>query len=166
MNTETRHRDVDQTESSKGELVKRIKLALALGMSVAALANQGCDRAAPLFSQSGPASETGRSLLSRVADRLSLKKGEQISLRIDLYAAVLPGRPFRVEVSYRNPAGDLLDVSDKTIWTHRCRAFQKLGVQGLADLFRLVSPRTSVLGPRSSVLGSHMNLASHPRTED
>ena len=33
----------------------------------------------------------------------------------------------------------LLDVSDKTIWTHRCRAFQKLGVQGLADLFRLVN---------------------------
>jgi len=33
----------------------------------------------------------------------------------------------------------LLDVSDKTIWTHRCRAFQKLGVRGLADLFRLVN---------------------------
>lgn len=33
----------------------------------------------------------------------------------------------------------LLDVSDKTIWTHRSRAFQKLGVQGLADLFRLVN---------------------------
>ena len=33
----------------------------------------------------------------------------------------------------------LLDVSDKTIWTHRCRAFHKLGVQGLADLFRLVN---------------------------
>ena len=33
----------------------------------------------------------------------------------------------------------LLDVSDKTIWTHRCRAFQKLGVRGLADLFRLAN---------------------------
>jgi PAS domain S-box-containing protein len=33
----------------------------------------------------------------------------------------------------------LLDVSDKTIWTHRCRAFQKLGVQGLADLFRFAN---------------------------
>ena len=33
----------------------------------------------------------------------------------------------------------LLDVSDKTIWTHRCRAFQKLGVRGLGDLFRLVN---------------------------
>lgn len=33
----------------------------------------------------------------------------------------------------------LLDVSDKTIWTHRCRAFQKLGVQGIGDLFRLVN---------------------------
>jgi PAS domain S-box-containing protein len=33
----------------------------------------------------------------------------------------------------------LLDVSDKTIWTHRSRAFQKLGVRGLADLFRLAN---------------------------
>jgi PAS domain S-box-containing protein len=42
----------------------------------------------------------------------------------------------------------LLEVSDKTIWTHRCRAFQKLGVQGIADLFRRC--QSSVLGPRSS----------------
>ncbi|HEY2093030.1 MAG TPA: LuxR C-terminal-related transcriptional regulator [Thermoanaerobaculia bacterium] len=33
----------------------------------------------------------------------------------------------------------LLNVSDKTIWTHRCRAFQKLGVQGIGDLFWLVN---------------------------
>jgi PAS domain S-box-containing protein len=33
----------------------------------------------------------------------------------------------------------LLDVSDKTIWTHRCRAFQKLGVRGIGDLFRLAN---------------------------
>ncbi|HEY2325658.1 MAG TPA: LuxR C-terminal-related transcriptional regulator [Thermoanaerobaculia bacterium] len=41
----------------------------------------------------------------------------------------------------------LLDVSDKTIWTHRCRAFQKLGVQGLADLFRLVNERRAGFSP-------------------
>jgi PAS domain S-box-containing protein len=33
----------------------------------------------------------------------------------------------------------LLDVSDKTVFTHRCRAFAKLGVNGVADLFRLVT---------------------------
>jgi PAS domain S-box-containing protein len=31
----------------------------------------------------------------------------------------------------------LLDVSEKTIWTHRARAFQKLAVRGISDLFRL-----------------------------
>ncbi|HYC89502.1 MAG TPA: LuxR C-terminal-related transcriptional regulator [Thermoanaerobaculia bacterium] len=30
-----------------------------------------------------------------------------------------------------------LDVSEKTIWTHRARAFQKLGVRGAHDLFRM-----------------------------
>jgi len=33
----------------------------------------------------------------------------------------------------------LLDVSDKTVFTHRSRAFAKLRVDGVADLFRLVS---------------------------
>ena len=30
----------------------------------------------------------------------------------------------------------LLDVSEKTIWTHRARAFQKLALRGVGDLFR------------------------------
>jgi PAS domain S-box-containing protein len=30
-----------------------------------------------------------------------------------------------------------LDVSEKTIWTHRARAFQKLGARGAHDLFRM-----------------------------
>jgi PAS domain S-box-containing protein len=33
----------------------------------------------------------------------------------------------------------LLDVSDKTIWTHRARAFEKLALRGVADLFRLAA---------------------------
>lgn len=33
----------------------------------------------------------------------------------------------------------LLNVSEKTICTHRSRAFQKLGVRGVADLFRIAS---------------------------
>ena len=32
-----------------------------------------------------------------------------------------------------------LNVSEKTIWTHRARAFQKLGVRGAHDLFRMAS---------------------------
>ena len=35
----------------------------------------------------------------------------------------------------------LLDVSEKTIWSHRARAFQKLGVRGIGDLFRLATER-------------------------
>jgi len=31
----------------------------------------------------------------------------------------------------------LLDVSEKTIWTHRARAFQKLALRGVGDLFRV-----------------------------
>lgn len=34
-----------------------------------------------------------------------------------------------------------LGLSEKTIGTHRSRAFQKLGLRGVADLFRLVSDR-------------------------
>lgn len=33
----------------------------------------------------------------------------------------------------------ILNVSEKTIWTHRSRAFRKLAVRGIADLFRLAS---------------------------
>ncbi|HYR29919.1 MAG TPA: LuxR C-terminal-related transcriptional regulator [Thermoanaerobaculia bacterium] len=33
----------------------------------------------------------------------------------------------------------LLDVSEKTIWTHRARAFQKLALRGVADLFRVAA---------------------------
>jgi PAS domain S-box-containing protein len=33
----------------------------------------------------------------------------------------------------------LLDVSEKTIWTHRARAFQKLALRGVGDLFRVAT---------------------------
>jgi len=33
----------------------------------------------------------------------------------------------------------LLDVSEKTIWTHRSRAFQKLALRGVGDLFRVAA---------------------------
>ena len=38
----------------------------------------------------------------------------------------------------------LLDVSEKTIWTHRSRAFQKLALRGVGDLFR-VAAETGVI---------------------
>ncbi|HYI08991.1 MAG TPA: LuxR C-terminal-related transcriptional regulator [Thermoanaerobaculia bacterium] len=33
----------------------------------------------------------------------------------------------------------LLDVSEKTIWTHRARAFQKMALRGVGDLFRVAA---------------------------
>lgn len=33
----------------------------------------------------------------------------------------------------------LLDVSEKTIWSHRARAFRKLALRGVADLFRVAA---------------------------
>jgi len=33
----------------------------------------------------------------------------------------------------------LLDVSEKTIWVHRARAFRKLALRGIADLFRVAA---------------------------
>lgn len=33
----------------------------------------------------------------------------------------------------------LLDVSEKTIWSHRARAFQKLALRGVNDLFRVAA---------------------------
>jgi PAS domain S-box-containing protein len=33
----------------------------------------------------------------------------------------------------------LLDISEKTIWTHRSRAFQKMALRGVGDLFRVAA---------------------------
>ncbi|HEX6095502.1 MAG TPA: LuxR C-terminal-related transcriptional regulator [Thermoanaerobaculia bacterium] len=33
----------------------------------------------------------------------------------------------------------MLDVSEKTIWTHRSRAFQKMALRGVGDLFRVAA---------------------------
>src|SRR5438105_3883045 len=101
MNTEAKHHDqvAMKPARSKGDSVKRIKLALAIAISVAALANQGCDRVEPTFSQNGSAPGAARGFLARMTGGLSLKKGDQLSLRIDLSRDVPPGQPFRVEVS-------------------------------------------------------------------
>ena len=41
----------------------------------------------------------------------------------------------------------LLDVSEKTIWTHRARAFEKLALRGIGDLFR-VATEAGLIAPR------------------
>lgn len=33
----------------------------------------------------------------------------------------------------------MLDISEKTIWTHRSRAFQKMALRGVGDLFRVAA---------------------------
>jgi hypothetical protein len=139
MNTETRHRDVSAMTRtrSKGDSVKRIKLMLALGMTVAALANQACDRAEPIWSQNGSTSAPGRGLLGRMADGFLVKK-DQLSLRIDLYPDALPGQPFRVDVSYRNSAGALMDVSE--------RVTIRLGKNPTGATLRGTLTRTTVKG--------------------
>jgi PAS domain S-box-containing protein len=38
----------------------------------------------------------------------------------------------------------ILDISEKTVDTHRSRAFQKLGVRGIADLFRVAAESRAV----------------------
>ncbi len=41
-----------------------------------------------------------------------------------------------------------LDVSEKTIWTHRARAFQKLALRGVGDLFRVAAEAGMIEGAR------------------
>ena len=41
----------------------------------------------------------------------------------------------------------LLDVSEKTVWSHRARAFRKLALRGVSDLFR-VAAETGVICAR------------------
>ena len=91
------------TNSFEGGIsVNRIKLLFALGASVAVLANQGCNSSAP---SSGRTSEAGRALTTAgtVAG---------LSLRVDLFPYALPGETFPVEVSFRNTAGQLMNVAD------------------------------------------------------
>jgi hypothetical protein len=91
------------TNSFEGGIsVNRIKLLFALGASVAVLANQGCNSSAP---SSGRTSEAGRALTTAgtVAG---------LSLRVDLFPYALPGETFPVEVSFRDTAGQLMNVAD------------------------------------------------------
>lgn len=47
----------------------------------------------------------------------------------------------------------LLDVSEKTIWTHRARAFQKLALRGVADLFRVAAEAGMIAGGGAGARG-------------
>ncbi|HEY6911454.1 MAG TPA: PPC domain-containing protein [Myxococcales bacterium] len=82
--------------------MNRIKLLAALGMAIAALANQSCNRSGPA---QGADTAAGQSLTTAgtVAG---------LSLRVDLYPTALPGQPFNVDVSFRNSSGQLMNVAD------------------------------------------------------
>ena len=114
MNTETRHREDVAIEPVRiqGDSVSRTKFPLALGAAFLLLATLACEPQSP--SAMSPRSGAVGSLFHRVTEGLSsLRKGEEVSLRVDLPPDVPPGRAFRVEVSYRNSSGQLLDISEK-----------------------------------------------------
>ena len=88
-----------ETLSYREELVvNRIKLLLALGATAAALAGAACNKAR----SNGPRTSSSGQALSTA-----------MVLRVDLPPAVLPGDALSLEVSFRNSAGQLLDVADK-----------------------------------------------------
>lgn len=69
--------------------------------------------------------------LPAVRPALELPGTKQLSPRErEVVQSLLEGRRSK-EIALR------LDVSEKTIWTHRARAFRKLGVRGAHDLFRM-----------------------------
>ncbi len=78
--------------------MNRIKLLLALGATAAALAGAACNKAR----SNGPRTSSSGQALSTA-----------MVLRVDLPPAVLPGDALSLEVSFRNSAGQLLDVADK-----------------------------------------------------
>ncbi|MFL5308871.1 MAG: hypothetical protein ACJ79H_00315 [Myxococcales bacterium] len=79
--------------------MNRLKLSFALGATVAVLANQACNSSAPTAAKQSSSTST-------------ITPIEPKSLRIDLYPAAMPGEQFPVDVSVRDDAGNLLDVSD------------------------------------------------------
>jgi len=85
--------------------VNRLKLLFAAFAGVAVLANQGCNQSAP---------SAGKQLQSRSnAATVPPTTAPVTFLRFDLlYPAALPGEQFPVDVSVRDNAGNLLDVSD------------------------------------------------------
>jgi len=81
-------------------------------VAVLLLGTLACEPPSP--SATAPGAGTASSLFHRVTQGLSsLRKADEVSLRIDMPPAVPPGRAFRVEVSYRNSSGQLLDISEK-----------------------------------------------------
>lgn len=72
-----------------------------------------------------------RSMAPVAAHELELPGTKQLSPRErEVVKMLLSGRRSK-EIAL------LLDVSEKTVWTHRSRAFQKLALRGISDLFRL-----------------------------
>jgi hypothetical protein len=100
MRTEAMPRpDLETASHCEEPVVNRIKLLLALGATAAALAGAACNSRAP--SRELRTASSGQALTTAMV------------MRIDLPPAVLPGDPLSLEVSFRDSAGQLLNVSDK-----------------------------------------------------
>ena len=82
--------------------MNRIKLLFALSASVAVLANQACNSSSPPRSQLGSSPAAEGSALTATT----------MSLRIDANPAAPTNQQFAVDVSFRDPTGQLLDVGD------------------------------------------------------
>ncbi|HET7785526.1 MAG TPA: PPC domain-containing protein [Myxococcales bacterium] len=79
--------------------MNRIKLLFALGATAAALAGTACNSRAP--SRELRTASSGQALTTAMV------------MRVELPPAVLPGDPLSLAVSFRDSAGQLLNVSDK-----------------------------------------------------
>ena len=86
--------------------MNRLKLLFALGATVAMLASQACNQSAP------PAAKESRSTSATIAPGPQPPFQPLYHLQIDLYPAALPGEQFPIDVSVRDGAGNLMDVSD------------------------------------------------------
>src|SRR4051812_33469932 len=91
--------------------VNRFKLLFAVGATLAVLASQACDR-----SESPAAKSQRSSVATAPAPAPAPAPGPgpaTLHLQFDtLYPAALPGEQFPVDVSVRDPSGNLMDVSD------------------------------------------------------
>jgi len=113
MRTEKRRRENVAIEPVRiqGDPVSRTKLPLLPFAGFLLLATLACEPSSP--SVTAPGAGRASTLFHRVTQGLSSLRKDDVSLRIDMPPAVPPGRAFRVEVSYRNSSGQLLDISEK-----------------------------------------------------
>jgi PAS domain S-box-containing protein len=89
----------------------------------------------------------GEVLITTIVRELALPEESDVSFDVAL-AGTKPLSPREIEVIRHLLDGrrskeiaNMLDVSEKTICTHRSRAFGKLALRGISDLFRVATER-------------------------